>query len=338
MFVVRDGWHNAFIVVGTLVLLIPIMQIRLTPSLLAWLRCFEATARCRSFTKAASELCITQGAGSQQVKLLEEWLEQPLFLRTPRALIATPEGQWLSVVLRESFQAIETTLGQLRTVPDDRPITLSCAPSFAMGWLTPRLGDLFRAHPQVGLRVIGEFHALDRERMESDDVAAAVRFDLGDYHDLQATLFLDEWLLPVATPAFMAAHPELRSAADLQAPLLLHDTSPWAGAGPFEEWEHWLAANGAEVADLAQGHHFNLSQMAVGAALAGQGIAMGRAALVLDELSSGRLVMPFGQPVRSRASYYFVGRMALSPRTALVRDWIAAEAARFRIQRDQVLN
>ena len=113
MFVVRDGWHNAFIVVGTLVLLIPIMQIRLTPSLLAWLRCFEATARCRSFTKAASELCVTQGAVSQQVKHLEQWLQRPLFLRTPRALVPTPEGQWLAVVLRESFQAIEGTLGQL---------------------------------------------------------------------------------------------------------------------------------------------------------------------------------------------------------------------------------
>jgi LysR family glycine cleavage system transcriptional activator len=313
------------------------MQIRLTPSLLAWLRCFEATARCRSFTKAASELCITQGAVSQQVKLLEEWLQRPLFLRTPRALIATPEGQWLSVVLRESFQAIESTLGQLRTVPDDRPLTLSCAPSFAMGWLTPRLGDLFRAHPQVGLRVVGEFHALDRERMERDDVAAAVRFDLGVYVDLQATVFLDEWLLPVATPAFMAAHPELRSAGDLKAPLLLHDTSPWAGAGPFEEWAHWLQANGAAVPELAQGHHFNLSQMAVGAALAGQGIAMGRAALVLDELSSGRLVMPFGQPVRSRADYCFVTPMTPTPRTVLIHEWIAAEAERFRVKRDRML-
>ncbi|MGI4776550.1 MAG: LysR family transcriptional regulator [Janthinobacterium lividum] len=313
------------------------MQVRLTPSLLAWLRCFEATARCRSFTKAASELCITQGAVSQQVKLLEEWLRQPLFLRTPRALIATPQGQWLSVVLRESFQAIETTLGQLRTVPDDRPITLSCAPSFAMGWLTPRLGDLFRAHPQVGLRVVGEFHALDRERMERDDVAAAVRFDLGVYLDLQASVFLDEWLMPVATPAFMAAHPELRSAHDLPASLLLHDTSPWAGAGPFEEWAHWLQANGAVVPDLAHGHHFNLSQMAVGAALAGQGVAMGRAALVLDDLLSRRLVMPFGQPVRSRATYFFVTGMTPTPRTELIHEWIAAEAERFRVERNRLL-
>ncbi|WPB56431.1 LysR family transcriptional regulator [Xylophilus sp. GOD-11R] len=316
------------------------MQIRLTPSLLAWLRCFEATARCRSFTKAASELCITQGAVSQQVKQLEEFLQRPLFLRTPRALMPTPEGQWLSVVLHESFQAIEGTLGQLRVVQDDKPTTLSCAPSFAMGWLTPRLGDLFRAHPQVGLRVVGEFHALDRERMESDDVAAAIRFDLGDYHDLLATEFLDEWLLPVASPAFIAAHPGLRAPDGLHASHLLHDTSAWAGAGPFEEWQWWLQQSDVTppaLGDLAAGHHFNLSQMALGAALAGQGIAMGRAALVLDDLEAGRLLMPFGRPVRSRASYHFVTGMAPSPRTALVQSWITAEAGRFRQRRDHLL-
>ncbi|QHI98606.1 LysR family transcriptional regulator [Xylophilus rhododendri] len=316
------------------------MQIRLTPSLLAWLRCFEATTRCRSFTKAASELCITQGAVSQQVKQLEEFLQRPLLLRTPRALMPTPEGQWLAVVLGESFQAIEGTLGQLRVVQDDRPTTLSCAPSFAMGWLTPRLGDLFRAHPQVGLRVVGEFHALDRERMESEHMAAAIRFDLGDYHDLLATEFLDEWLLPVASPGFLAAHPALRGPQDLRAEDLLHDTSAWHGASTFEEWQWWLQQSGADtpqLGEMAAGHHFNLSQMALGAALAGQGIAMGRAALVLDELAAGRLVMPFGRPVRSRASYYFVTRMAPSPRTTLVQTWIAAEAARFRQQRDALL-
>jgi len=291
-----------------------------------------------SFTKAASELCITQGAVSQQVKHLEDWLQRPLFLRTPRALLPTPEGQWLAVVLRESFQAMEGTLAQLRSPPPDRGLALSCAPSFAMGWLTPRLGDFFRAHPEVGLRVIGEFHALDRERMARDDLAAAVRFDLGEYRDLQATEFLDEWLLPVASPAFLAAHPALRTPADLRAPMLLHDASAWVGASPCEEWEHWLRAAKAEVPQLAQqGHHFNLSQLALGAALAGQGVAMGRAALVLDDLVAGRLVAPFALPVRSRASYYFVSAPQPATQAGLVQAWITAQAARFRLQRDAVL-
>ncbi len=291
-----------------------------------------------SFTKAASELCITQGAVSQQVKLLEEWLRRPLFLRTPRALLPTPEGQWLAVVLRESFQAIEGTLTQLRSPSPDHGLALSCAPSFAMGWLTPRLGDFYRAHPEVGLRVIAEFHVLDRERMARDDLAAAVRFDLGQYRDLQATEFLDEWLLPVASPAFLAAHPALRTPADLRAPMLLHDASAWVGADPCEEWAHWLRAAEAELPQLAQqGHHFNLSQLALAAALTGQGIAIGRAALVLDDLVAGRLVAPFALPVRSRASYHFVSVPQPGAHTVLVQAWIAAQAARFRAERDRVL-
>lgn len=290
-----------------------------------------------SFTQAASELCITQGAVSQQVKQLEEWLQRPLFLRSPRSLVLTPEGQWLAGVMRESFQAIEGTLTQLRVVPDTGQTALSCAPSFAMGWLTPRLGSFYRMHPEVGLRVIGEFHLLDRERMARDEVAAAVRYDLGDYHDLQAVAFLDEWLLPVASPAFLASHPSLRTPADLRAPMLLHDSSAWAGAGPYEEWEHWLRHAGVQLAHLEQGHHFNLSQLAIAAALAGQGIAMGRAALVLDELESGRLVAPFGLPVRSRASYHFVSPLPSPPHTERVRAWLTAQAAQFRVQRDEVL-
>ena len=314
------------------------MQIRLTPSLLAWLRCFEATARCRSFTKAASELCVTQGAVSQQVKHLEQWLQRPLFLRTPRALVPTPEGQWLAVVLRESFQAIEGTLRQLKTAPEDQPTALSCAPSFAMGWLTPRLGDFFRTYPEVGLRVIGEFHALDRERMARDDIAAAVRFDLGAYRDLQATEFLDEWMVPVASPAFMAANEKLRSSADLQGAMLLHDTSAWEGAGPYEEWEHWFRESGIRMPSMAQGHNFNLSQLAVAAALAGQGIAMGRMALVMEDLVAGRLIVPFGRPVRARAAYYFVSQMEPSVHTTLVQAWLVVQATRFKSQRDALLD
>ncbi|PXW95246.1 LysR family transcriptional regulator [Sphaerotilus hippei] len=309
----------------------------MSPSLLAWLRCFDAAARCGSFTKAAAELCVTQGAVSQQVKQLEQWLQRPLFLRTPRSLALTPEGQWLGTVLQESFQAIEATLNRLRRPPDDRSTTLSCAPSFAMGWLTPRLGDFFRAHPQVGLRVIGEFHLLDHERMVRDAVDAAVRFDLGDYRDLDATCFLDEWLLPVASPAFLAAHPELRSPADLKASMLLHDTSPWDGAGAFHEWDHWMGQVGAAALPLAAGRHFNLSQLAVGAALAGQGVAMGRAALVHDDLRCGRLVAPFPTPVRSPASYHFISVVEPMPSTARVAAWLTQEAARFRRERDALL-
>ena len=313
------------------------MDIRLSPSLLAWLRSFDAAARHGSFTKAAAELCITQGAVSQQVKQLEDWLRRPLFLRTPRALVPTPEGKWLAVVLRESFDAIESTLAQMRQPAEAATATLSCSPSFAMSWLTPRLGDFFRQHPHTGLRVFGEFHTLDRTRMVRDGVEAAVRFDLGGYRDLNATVFLDEWLIPVASPEFLARHPPITQPQDLHGDWLLHDGSAWDGADTYEEWQHWFAQRGATPPPWAGGQQFNLSQLALGAALAGQGIAMGRAALVLQDVQAGRLVPLLGHSVPSRAAYSFVTTTQPSPAMELVREWLVQEAQRFCAERAQVL-
>ena len=313
------------------------MDIRLSPSLLAWLRSFDAAARHGSFTKAAAELSITQGAVSQQVKQLEDWLRRPLFLRTPRALVPTPEGKWLAVVLRESFDAIESTLAQMRQPAEAATATLSCSPSFAMSWLTPRLGDFFRQHPHTGLRVFGEFHTLDRTRMVRDGVEAAVRFDLGGYRDLNATMFLDEWLIPVASPEFLARHPPITTPEDLHGDWLLHDGSAWDGADTYEEWQHWFAQRGATPSPWAGGQQFNLSQLALGAALAGQGIAMGRAALVLQDVQAGRLVPLLGHSVPSRAAYSFVTTTHPSPAMELVREWLVQEAQRFCAERAQVL-
>lgn len=308
----------------------------LSASLLSWLRCFEAAARHLSFTRAAAELCITQGAVSQQVKQLEQWLGQPLFLRQPRGLLLSANGERLRAVLGESFAAIDSCLGLLRQDPVG-PLVLSCSPSFAMGWLTPRLGDFFRAHPGVGLRVYGEFHPLDHRRMQAEGIAAAVRFDLGHYLDLAARAFLDEWLLPVASPAFVAAHPELRGPENLRGSLLLHDQSPWAGAAPFAEWQHWLSAVGAPCGDLEQGQSFNLAQLALAAALAGQGVALGRSALVLEDIAAGRLVDLFGLCVQSPARYHFICPPQAHAATAQVGDWLAASGAAFQRQRSQLL-
>lgn len=309
----------------------------LSASLLGWLRCFEAAARHCNFTQAAAELCVTQGAVSQQVKQLEQWLDRPLFLRTPRALVLTPEGERLRFVLRESFQAIEGTLTQLRRPRDKQPIALSCSPSFAMVWLTPRLGGFFRQHPDIGLRVYGEFHALDRSRMMRDGIEAAVRFDPGGYPDLKAHQFLEEWLIPVASPAYVEAHPELRAPDGLRGSMLLHDVTPWDGAGEFDEWQCWLRHAGVDLRDASDGQRFNLSQLAINAALAGQGVAMGRSALILEDLESGRLVDLWGIHAPSHASYHFVCAHGQTAQVAEVEAWLVAEGAAFDAARRRVL-
>lgn len=309
----------------------------LSSSLLSWLRCFDAAARHGSFTRAAEDLCVTQGAVSQQVKQLEQWLGRPLLLRSPRALTLTPEGRLLGRVLRESLQALESTLADLRQGSDEHPVTISCAPSFAMAWLTPRLGAFFQKHPQIGLRVQAEFHALDRSRMLSDGVDAAVRFDLGRYPDLHASELLTEWLVPVASPTFLAAHPALVTPKGLTGEMLLHDFSPWEGAAAHEEWTHWFAQMALPSPDWALGRTYNMAMLAQSAACAGQGVALGRTALVMDDLAAGRLVPLFGCRVHSQASYMFVRAREPSRLLDPIEQWLLAQAQAFDAQRQDLL-
>ncbi|MBS0450015.1 MAG: LysR family transcriptional regulator [Proteobacteria bacterium] len=296
---------------------------------MVWLRSFDAAARHANFTHAAAELCVTQGAVSQQVKQLEAALHRPLFVRNGRTLALTPAGERLYAVVNDAFRSIDATLAQLRRTLDPQVVVLSCSPSFAMGWLTPRLGSFFREHPEIDLKVHGEFQGLDRARLLHASIDAAVRFDLGNYGDLEARKFLDEWLLPVASPSFVAAHPELRDPSDLRPEWLLHDTSPWDGADEFEEWEFWLEQADVHLPDLFLGHQFNLSQLAQAAAVAGQGVAMGRAALVLDDLIAGRLVDLFGMRMASKASYFFVTPIETNATVALIEHWLQVEAQAF---------
>lgn len=309
----------------------------LSPSLLSWLRCFDAAARHGSFTRAAEDLCVSQGAVSQQVKQLEQWLGRLLLLRSPRALTLTPEGRLLGRVLRESLQSIENTLADLRQESEGQPVTMSCAPSFAMAWLTPRLGTFFQKHPQIDLRVQAEFHALDRGRMLRDGVDAAVRFDLGNYPDLHACELLSEWLVPVASPAFLAAHPALATPQGLTGTMLLHDFSPWEGASTHAEWAHWFAHMGLPPPEWTLGRTYNLAMLAQSAACAGQGVALGRTALVMDDVAAGRLVPLFGCRVPAQASYMFVRARQPSRVLDAIEQWLLAQAQAFEEQRQGLL-
>lgn len=315
------------------------MDSRLSNSVLAWLRCFDAAARQGSFTRAAAELCITQGAVSQQVKQLENWLGRPLFLRTPRLLVPTPEGKWLAVVLRESFEAIENTLAQMRRpAPAHAAATLSLLALLRHAVAHAPPGRVLPAASRCGAARVRRIPSPRPHPHGARWGRGRGPLRPGEYTDLEATGFLDEWLVPVASPAFVAAHPNLRDApARLQPEWLLHDGSAWEGADTFEEWQHWFEAQGAPCPDWGGGPQFNLSRLAVGAAIAGQGIAMGRAALVLEDVAAGRLVPLCSWSTLSRARYSFVSSPQAGPAMLRVRDWLVEEGRRFRETRALVL-
>lgn len=305
----------------------------LNASVLSWLRCFEAAARCGSFTNAASELFLTQGAISQQVRELERRLGCSLFDRMPRQLKLTREGKALAAVVTRSLDDLEAVLKTLHLEQTRGDLTLSCYSSFALLWLMPRIGAFFRQHPLVDLRVSAEFHALEKATLLREGIDAAIRYDPGRYHDLEATPLLSEYLVPVASPDFVQAHSTLSDPAELDGSLLLHDATAWPGARQEEEWQCWLEAAGVRGLALNRGRRFNLSQLALSAALEGQGIAMGRTALAMEYLGQGRLVPLFPLAVKSPACYHLVSAAQPHGLVATLAQWLRLECAAFEQRR-----
>nr|WP_277625601.1 LysR substrate-binding domain-containing protein [Burkholderia stabilis] len=300
---------------------------RLDGSILGALLCFETAGRLLSFTKTAQAFNLTQSAVSQQIRHLEDRLGYPLFVRQARGLKLTGKGEVLLGTMSGAFGDINRTLDALGM--SDAPLQVSCLPSLALQWLMPRLTGFHRQQPNVSVRVKAEFQVLDRQAMESDDIDVAVRYDPVQYSRLHADAILDEILFPVATPAYLAQHPAFASGESLDGVVLLHDAAPWAGAPEFVEWRTWLEAVHPAWLGQLDGPRFNFSSLAITAALNHQGVAMGRSALVHDEIASGRLVDVFGAHVRAPARYVLLSRNPDDPRTAAFSNWLKAECARF---------
>ncbi len=307
----------------------------LDSSTLGALRCFEMAGRLLSFTKASVALSLTQSAVSQQIRQLEERLGYRLFERHSRGLVMTAKGEALWTVTSKALHDIGQTLQQLGM--SDIPLRVSCSPSFALQWLMPRLSTFQREQPNIALRLVAEFQSLDRSAMETEGIDVAVRYDPVKYQQLNAETVLDEYLVAVATPAYVAQHPDFAKGESAEGVTFLHDAAAWDGAPEFAELRHWMEAlHPSWIAHLA-GPQYNLSSLVISAALNHQGVAVTRSALVYEELASGRLVNVFGKHAPAPARYVLLSRQPDDPRIAAFSEWLKAECGRFDSLRMQLL-
>lgn len=315
------------------------MTKNITPSLLTWIRSFDSTARHQSFTQAAKELNVTQASISQQVKNLEDFLGAPLFTRTSRRLEFTSHGKKLFNASTKSFNILEQTIQTLKTEISNEITPVSCSPSFALTWLTPRIASLANRQPNLKIKINGEFHLIDSQILATDDAVAAIRYDQGDYPNLTSTEFLDEWLIPVASEDFLKKHVDKDFSKHIPSELMLHDAQPWDGAPKNAEWQAWLNGIGDNQPIEDSGMYFNLSILSVAAAIAGQGIAIGRLSLVLDHLKQGILRPVIPSPVKSLASYKFLTlkHQKKDPHILALSEWLKSEGKRFKKERDTYL-
>lgn len=296
------------------------------------LRAFEAAARLASFKKAADELAVTPTAISHQIRLLEELLGVPLFVRRTRAVALTVEGEAMWPKLHEGFGCLAAAVVAVRGQAAGAVVTLCAPPSFAARWLVPRLGALARAHPEIDLRVsssVGMVDGLERGNEAADAYDLAVRYGRGEYAGRQVELLFSPDYVAVCSPSLLAGSPPLRTPADLRQFTLIRDaTVPEIGERPG--WSEWLAAAGVDDADLpGPSPRFEDAALAVEAAIAGHGIALAARPLVSADLAVGRLAMPFAVAIPSRHAYYVTwsGSTPERPTAALMRDWLVRAAA-----------
>ena len=281
------------------------------------LRAFEAAGRHLSFTRAAEELHVTQAAISHQIKSLEEQLGIRMFRRGPRGLLLTDAGQSYLPEVREAFQRLTAATDRLLEDDARGAITVSVLPSFAARWLVPRLTRFRETHPDIEVRVSADDRLADFDR---NDVDLAIRYGRGDYPGLHADRFLTEELFPVCNPDLLKRLP-LERPEDLRDHTLLHDDMRM-------DWSMWLLAAGVEGVDPRRGPSFNDSSMVLQAAVDGQGVALGRSALALDDLAAGRLIRPFEFSLPAEYAYYILcpERTVNRPNIKIFREWLLSQS------------
>ena len=289
---------------------------RRLPSLNA-VRAFEAAARHLSMSRAAAELHVTPGAVSQLVRALERELGTALFHRLNRALALTPAGRAYSAEIGPALERIAAATAALGR-PAAAPLTVSASPAFAAAWLAPRLGRFQDRHPGVGLRLVTGKSLADFAR---DGIDLAIRYGAGRYPGLAAERLMRVALVPVCSPELIVRTGAPREPAELAALPLLHD-------GARRDWTGWFHAMGTAPPAPLPGPSFDDMLLLLGAALAGQGVALVQDAVAHAELAAGRLMLALDAPWPRPSAYWCVYPEAFAERPALAafRDWLLAEA------------
>lgn len=293
------------------------------------LRAFEAVARHLSFAKASTELSVTPGAISQQVKLLEDYYGVELFSRNGRQIALTDEGAAIFPELSTAFDLLVRATSRLQSQGMGGTVNVTVPPTFAVKWLAQRLGDFALDHPGVHIRVDSTERVIDLRREQAD---IAIRYGAGSWDGLNSDHLFDEKLMPVCSPAYRDAHP-MSSLADLTRARLIHDRTMSSTKLEFPDWDSWLADAGVEAPEEGA-LQFSSSLAAIQAAIDGHGVILGRSALIDEELKSGRLVAPFDKESRSGYGYYVVTvqQAPLAPRIEAFRKWLLDEAAVYQRQ------
>lgn len=284
---------------------------------LAALRAFEATARHLSFTRAGEELGLTQAAVSYQIRLLEELLGRPLFVRKPRQISLTQAGERLLPDVSEAFALLRKAMNSF-TRDEDSTIVLTATPTFTAQWLTRHLVSFHRMNPQMALQLFSTDRMCD---FDSDPVDIAIRVGRGDWPGLELHKLFDTCFTPMLSPRLLESQGPLQHPGDLLRLPILDPADVW--------WRHWFREAGIVDPDLAgrPQNQFGTQMLEANAAMAGQGVAILTPGFYRDEIAAGLLVCPFPRLSTDGTAHWlaYPENRARSRKIRLFRDWLLEE-------------
>lgn len=279
------------------------------------LRAFEVAARHLSFTSAADELCVTQGAVSRSVKALEDYLGQPLFERTGHGLALTEMSEALAYKLSDAFTRLGDAADEFRGLQSSPVLTVRTYTSFLIGFLIPNLPDFQVQHPDIRIRLVS---ASDSTEFPRENADLRIRYGRGHWKNVECTLLFRDALRPMCSASVLDPARRPYPIDELRRHVLLHQESRHL------DWPDWLAMSGAPNLKAKDNLVFEELSVAYQAAISGVGMVMAQKAYFQKEISDGRLFEPFDPILTRDLGYYLVvpSNRRDIPHVRLFRQWL----------------
>ena len=288
------------------------------------LRAFDAVARNGSLAKAASELCVSPSAVSQQISNLEDWMGVRLLDRSSNKTSLSLIGHQFSKQIKHTFDKLEINVSQLRELGNNTEIRLSILPSLASRWLIHRLPQFRALHPSYRVMVEASFDQADFNQRE---LTLAIRSGIGSYPGCHAVKLFDEYVAPVCSPDYWSKHAV--ALKDIGNRALLADHT-FGREKTNLDWSSWMDRENIQpTSALEPSQLFTDSNLTIQAAINGEGFMLGRSVLINEEIAKGTLIHPFPNRQLSDWPYFAVyPEVNHPPRTALrlIVNWLCEQA------------
>ena len=285
---------------------------------------FEAAARHESFTKAALELSLTQGAICRQIASLEDFLGVELFRRSRRGVKLTEAGLSYSRRVATQLDAVERDTLSVMGQQGTNVIELAVVPTFGTQWLLPRLKDFQQKHPEVTVNLTNRTRPFLFADTEFD---AAIYFGDADWSGTESHRLMGENPMPVCSPKLLGKRTNLTPAEIAELPLLQQTTRPYA-------WRQWFNSQNLNIPRDMTGPRYELFSMLAQAAMHDMGIALIPPFLIQRELTEKRLVIANAQALSSIKAYYLMipERKVESASLKAFRDWLVSQAQSYSLE------